>query len=89
MTDRANPDNIAEDLEAFIRRSFDVPDDDDEFTRDVNLWEEGYVDSNGVIEVIAYLEGRWSVKIPEEALFDPRFTYISGMSVVLAELVDG
>lgn len=80
-------DQIASDLERFIRSEFDVPDDDDEFGRDVDLWAEGYVDSAGVVEVVAHLEERWGVKIPEEALFDPRFTRIRGMGEVVAALI--
>lgn len=77
---------IAGDLERFIRTQFDIPEDDEEFGRDVDLWEEGYVDSAGVVEVVSHLEERWSVKIPEEALFDPRFTRIRGMAEVVAAL---
>jgi acyl carrier protein len=79
-------EQIAGDLEHFIRSQFDVPDDDADFGREVDLWEEGYVDSAGVVEVVAHLEERWGVKIPEEALFDPRFTRIRGMAEVVAAL---
>ncbi len=84
--DAPGAEQIASELERFIRTQFDVPDDDDAFGREVDLWEEGYVDSAGVVEVVAYLEERWSVKIPEEALFDPRFTKIAGMGEVVAGL---
>ena len=76
---------IAPELEQFIRTRFEVPEDDAEFGTDVDLWEEGYVDSAGVIEVVSHLEERWRVKIPEQALFDPRFTTIDGM----AEVIEG
>lgn len=79
-------EQIAGDLERFIRAQFDIPEDDEEFGRDVDLWEEGYVDSAGVVEVVSHLEERWSVKIPEDALFDPRFTRIRGMAEVVAAL---
>lgn len=83
---RPSAERIASDLERFIRVRFDVPDDDEDFGRDVDLWEEGYVDSAGVVEVISHLEETWRVKIPEEALFDPRFTRIAGMAEVIAAL---
>ncbi len=81
-------DQIAGELERFVRVQFDIPDDDEEFGREVDLWEEGYVDSAGVVEVVSHLEERWGVKIPEEALFDPRFTRIRGMAEVVATLTD-
>ncbi len=81
-----SPKEIAESLECFIRESFQVPDDDDAFTRELNLWEEGYVDSPGVIEVIAFLEETFCVTIPQETLFLPDFTCIRGMAEAVAEL---
>ena len=82
-------ERIAADLEAFIRERFEVPPDDPLFGRDVDLWEEGYVDSAGVVEVVDHLESTWQLKVPEEALFDPRFTRISGMAEVLEPLAAG
>lgn len=89
MSSTTTAEQIAGDLERFIRSQFDIPDDDEEFGRDVDLWEEGYVDSAGVVEVVSHLEERWGVKIPEEALFDPRFTRICGMAEVVASLGRG
>lgn len=77
---------IATELEQFIRTRFEVADDDPDFGPEVDVWEEGYVDSAGVIEVVSHLEELWGVKIPEETLFDPRFTTIRGMSEVIVEL---
>ncbi len=73
-------EKIATELESFIREQFQVEDDDAFFSREVNLWEEGYVDSAGVVEVIAHLEETYSVKIPKKLLFDPGFTCIDGMA---------
>jgi len=67
-------------LEAFIRANFQVGDDDPCFDRNVNLWEEGYVDSTGLVEVIAFLEETFGVTITTEMLFSPDFTSIAGMS---------
>lgn len=78
---------IADDLERFIRGRFLIPAEDPVFSREVNLWEEGYVDSTGVVEVIAHLEGQLGLRIPEELLFDPDFVRIDGMARLLAELL--
>ena len=77
---------IASHLESYIRNNFDIDEDDPEFTREVNLWEEGYVDSIGVIEVVAYIEKTWKVSLTEEVLFSPDFTYIRGMSLLILSL---
>jgi methoxymalonate biosynthesis acyl carrier protein len=77
---------IGDELERFIRTHFAVDDDDDLFTRDVNLWEEGYVDSTGVVEVLAHIEATWQLQVPDELLFDPAFVTITGMARLLGEL---
>jgi acyl carrier protein len=79
---------MSEDIEAvveqFIRTRFRVRNDDDHFGRDVNLWEEGYADSAGVVEMIAFLEKTFGITLPEEVLFDPDFTYIRGIARLIA-----
>jgi acyl carrier protein len=82
----ATPEACAGALEAFIRANFQIGDDDPYFDRNVNLWEEGYVDSTGVVEVIAFLEETFGVTIPEEMLFSPDFTSIGGMSKLVTGL---
>lgn len=77
------PEACAAALEAFIRANFQVGDDDPCFDRNVNLWEEGYVDSTGVVEVIAFLEETFQVTITEHMLSSPDFTSIAGMSRLL------
>ena len=81
-------ETIALDLEVFLRRSFLIPDDDARFTRTVNLWEEGYVDSAGVVETIVHLERRWDVRLPDDVVFDPRFNHVAGIAELVAALVD-
>ena len=80
------PEAYAAVLETFIRKNFQVQDDDPYFDVNVSLWEEGYVDSMGVIEVIAFLEETFKVAIPAEMLFSPDFTNIAGISKLIAGL---
>lgn len=77
---------VADELEQFIRATFQVPADDDLFTRQVHLYQEGYVDSVGVVETIAHLEQTWNISIPPTAVFDSRFTHIDGMAHYIMEL---
>ena len=80
---------VAQDLEDFIRENFQVEHADEFFTRKVNLWEEGYVDSIGVVETISYLENTYSIQIPKVMLFDPKFTSVDGIAERIANLVNG
>jgi acyl carrier protein len=79
---------VADELEQFIRETFHVTADDDLFTRQVHLYQEGYVDSAGVVETIAHLELTWDINIPPTAVFDPRFTHIDGMAQYVVSLTD-
>lgn len=76
-------DNVETTIENYIRTRFRVREDDDQFSRDVNMWENGYVDSAGVVEMIAYLEQTFEITLPEEALFDPDFTNIRGIAKIV------
>jgi acyl carrier protein len=79
-------DEIGSAIETFIRGRFEVPEGDARFTRTVNLWEDGYVDSMGVVEVIEFLEQTFGVRIPETVLFSPDFTHIDGIARIVAGL---
>jgi acyl carrier protein len=71
---------LAQELETFVRERFRVRDDDSAFSRTTNLWEEGYVDSAGVVEVLAFLEEKIGARLPEDLLFEPAFATIDGMA---------
>lgn len=76
---------LAADLEAFIRERFQVTPDDPLFNLDTNVWEEGYVDSAGVVEVFAFLESKVGERLPEELLFNPDFVTVRGMARLVYE----
>lgn len=75
---------IAQPVERFIRMRFGVLDTDPGFHRDAHLYEGGFVDSAGVIELIAFVESRFNVKLEDEDVFSEVFTTINGISAVVA-----
>ena len=78
---------IASSIEEFIRSEYSISLDDSKFSSQVHLWEEGYLDSMGVVEVINFIETTFEVKIPESALFSEDFTNIDGMAGIVANLI--
>jgi acyl carrier protein len=74
-------------IRAFIVSEFRVPDDDPQFTDEANLFENGYVDSMGLVELIAFIESTFHVKLSEGILFSEKFTNIDGMGEAVAELI--
>ena len=70
-------------VEQFARREFSIKDSDQRFDRTVDLFEDGYVDSIGVIELIQFLESTFAIDIPEEDLFSPEFSTIDGIARIV------
>ena len=59
-------DKIRDALREFIRRYADIPEDDLDFTDDVDLFDYGYVDSLGATEIVLFAEDRFHVSITQE-----------------------
>ena len=53
---------IAETISEFIREKFEIGDDPD-FTNDVHLFNEGFVDSFGAVEIIHFVEETYGISI--------------------------
>jgi acyl carrier protein len=78
-------DEIAEQIAAFIRQRFQVS-ETEHFDYDVHLWEEGLIDSTGVVELLAFLSDHFHLDIPPEALFDEDCTNINGLARLIVNL---
>ncbi len=57
--------NITEKIFEFVREHFDIGDDPD-YTPDVHLFDEGFVDSLGAVEIIAFVEEEFDIKITQK-----------------------
>lgn len=56
-------------------------------SRDVDLFEGGYVDSVGVIELLTFVEEEFGVLIPEDDLLSGDFSRIGGIATIVARLL--
>jgi len=70
-------------IEGFVRTHFHVNPADPHFDRNADLFEDGYVDSIGVIELLAFLEGEFGVEVPEDDLLSDDFSSISGIAEIV------
>jgi acyl carrier protein len=80
---------IADTVEIFIRHRFDISESDPYFSRQSNLWDEGYVDSLGMTELIVFLESNFAIEVPDTVLFSPRFTSIEGIASLVEQVRGG
>jgi acyl carrier protein len=78
---------LADRVEKFLRTQYLIADDDPSFTRTVDLYESGYVDSIGVVELLAFISEEFGVEVPEDELLSDAFTNIDGIAGIVAELV--
>lgn len=56
---------VTETISEFIREHFDIGDDPD-FTNDVHLFNEGFVDSFGAVEIINFVEETYNIEITQK-----------------------
>ena len=82
----ADRPDVAASIEAFLRARSRVKADDPRFSRAISLWEGGYVDSIGMVELIGFLEDTFAVVVPDEVLFDPDFCSVNGIARIVGEL---
>ena len=55
---------VEETLNEFIRDKFEIGDDPD-FTNDVHMFNEGFVDSFGAVEIIHFVEETYGIQITQ------------------------
>lgn len=61
-----NFDEIAMILDDYVKKQFEIEDDDPDYSLDVNLFDYGYVDSLGAVEIIMFVEERFDCKISQK-----------------------
>jgi acyl carrier protein len=74
---------IASVIERFIRKQFRI-DEAAPALVDAHLFESGFVDSAGVVELIAFLESTFKIRLDDDQVFSDDFTTISGIAAIVA-----
>ncbi|MDD6484740.1 MAG: acyl carrier protein [Clostridiales bacterium] len=57
--------NISETISEFVKNQFEIGDDPD-FNNDVHLFNEGFVDSFGAVEIIHFVETTYNIQITQK-----------------------
>lgn len=61
-------EDIARQLEEHIRTRYEIDADDEDFTRDVHLFDYGYIDSIGATALIAHIEKTYGFEVTNQDL---------------------
>lgn len=56
---------VSETISEFVKNQFEIGDDPD-FNNDVHLFNEGFVDSFGAVEIIHFIEETYNIKITQK-----------------------
>jgi len=84
-----NSQVVEDHIEAFVRNQFSVNPDDPRFDREVDLFEHGYVDSVGIVELLGFLQEKFNVEIPDDDLLSEDFSSIAGIARIVLRNVGG
>jgi acyl carrier protein len=71
-------------IEEFIRMHFGISPTDPVFNRQVDLFEGGYVDSMGIVELLEFLRGEFNVEIPDDDLLADDFSNLAGITRIVS-----
>jgi D-alanine--poly(phosphoribitol) ligase subunit 2 len=70
-------------IEKFISTQFSVSPTDPGFDREADLFEHGYVDSVGVVELLGFLQEEFSVEVPDDDILTDDFSNIAGIARIV------
>lgn len=75
---------IADAVAHFLCTEYQISDQDPLFTREAHLFELGFVDSAGFVELLAFIQSQYGIELSGEHLFDGDFSSIDGISGIVA-----
>ncbi len=58
-------DKVTFELRAFVREQFGIPENDSDFNDEVNLFNYGYIDSFGAVELTGFIERQFAIRLTE------------------------
>ena len=76
---------IADVIERFIRKQFRITETSPSL-RDAHMFESGFVDSAGVVELIAFLESTFKIRLGDDQVFSEEFTTINGIAAIVESM---
>ncbi len=78
---------IVETIIDYLKKGNPVYNDIQEIPLDKSLVELGYMDSFGVIDIVTFLEGNYSIKIKDEEITKEKFGSIHKMAKLVREKI--
>jgi acyl carrier protein len=81
--------DIGSELRNFVRQRFSIPQDDPDFTDDVDLFNYGYIDSLGAVELTGFIEQQFGVAFTDSDWINFPLSSIREISTFIAKRIKG
>ena len=78
-----NEREVSDRTEAYVRSHFRINGADNRFGPTVDLFQGGYVDSLGLVELLAFIEDEFGVEIPDDDLLSDDIARIEGIARIV------
>jgi D-alanine--poly(phosphoribitol) ligase subunit 2 len=82
-------DLIEAQIREYVQREFNVPEDDPDFSNEVNLFDYGYIDSFGAVSLTTFLESTFQIAITERDLGAYPLTSIKEFAMFIGRRLEG
>lgn len=82
-------EDIGSALRTFVRQQFSIPEDDPDFTDDVDLFNYGYIDSLGAVELTGFIERQFEVRFTDSDWINFPLNSIREISAFVAKRKKG
>ena len=81
--------DIGSELRNFVRQRFSIPQDDPDFTDDVDLFNYGYVDSLGAVELTGFIDQQFGVAFTDSDWINFPLSSIREISAFITKRTKG
>ena len=81
------PEAIVAEVRAYLLENHLFSSDQSQLSNDMSLLERGVIDSTGILEVIAFLEGRYAVTVKDNELLPSNFDSVGKIADFVQRLL--
>ncbi len=78
---------IQQKIKHFILKEFPINHNDSEPIEQVDLFENEYIDSLGLMKLVGFFEEEFQIDFDEAYLYDERFVSMAGQSAIISEVI--
>jgi methoxymalonate biosynthesis acyl carrier protein len=81
-------EKIASELRTFVQQQFSIPKNDPDFSDDIDLFNYGYIDSIGAVELTGFVERQFGVQFTDSDWVSHPLSSISEISTFVTKRLE-